>query len=155
MDCWCFMWLLLAAMSSEDTCDSIVSKQISATTVKLNNTNYILWAKSFRLFVCSQKLKHLSEHPGTKSTTFNDRVSNDCSMMTWLHNSMDEVNASAMFLKMKKRYVILWRRCISTSKISLMLLICMRSYSHCNKMVAIWLLLELKETLDVLDSIKP
>ena len=40
----------------------MVSKQLFATTIKLSGTNYLLWAQSFDLFLCSQKkLKHIKK----------------------------------------------------------------------------------------------
>jgi len=77
-------------MSSEDInniFDSAASKQLFATTVKLNG-NYLLWAQSFHLFVGSQKkLKHLAEDPPAKGTSAYDHwVASDFSVMTWLIN---------------------------------------------------------------------
>jgi len=41
--------------------------------------------------------------------------------------------------KLSKRYMILWMRCIPTWRIFLVLQIYMRSYSHCNRMVVLYL----------------
>jgi len=51
----------------------MTSKHFFATTVKLNGTNYLLWAQSFRLFVGSQKkLKHLTQDPLAKGIAIYD-----------------------------------------------------------------------------------
>ena len=63
-------------MSSEDIkniFDFVASKQLFATTLKLNGNDYLLWAQCFRLFASSQKkLNHLTKDPPTKDTTTYD-----------------------------------------------------------------------------------
>ena len=46
------------------TMANTVPKSFVATAVKLNGTNYLLWAQSFRLFARDQKkMKHLIDAP--------------------------------------------------------------------------------------------
>jgi len=92
------------------TSDFTVPKHFLAKRAKLNGTNYLLWVKSFCLFVGSQKkLKHLAEDPPAKSTiAYDDWIASDYSVMTWLLNIIDEkAYASIMFQKLPQRYQIL------------------------------------------------
>ena len=63
-------------MCSEDvkhTLDSTTSKHLFATTVKLNDSNYLRWVQSFCLFVgLHKKQKHVTDDPPTKGTTAYD-----------------------------------------------------------------------------------
>ena len=82
-------------MSSEDiklTLDATTFKHLFTSTVKLNGNNYLLWAQSFHLFVGSQqKQQHLIDDLSAKdSPAYADWAVSDCSMMSWLINSMDE-----------------------------------------------------------------
>jgi len=64
---------------------------------------YDLWTQSSPLFVDSQKnLNHLLEdqHKVLLLIAYDDWVANDCSVMTWLLNNMNEnVSAIVMFMK--------------------------------------------------------
>ena len=67
-------------------------KTILRTTVKLNGSNYLLWAQVFRIFIGAQnKLAHLLEPtPTTAATTYKTWLSCDYSVITWLLNSLKE-----------------------------------------------------------------
>ena len=54
------------------------------TTVKLNGSNYLLWAQAFRIFIGAQnKLTHLLEPPpATTDTTYETWLSGDYCVMT-------------------------------------------------------------------------
>ena len=97
------IWLL-ATISLEDikfTFGFIASKQLFATTVKLNDTN-LLWAQSFRQL--AEEVEHITENPPVKSTTiYDDQVASDFSMMTLLDSMNKKVSASVMFLKTSKK----------------------------------------------------
>jgi len=73
-------------MSSEytkHTFDSVVSKQLSPTTMKLNGTNYLLWAQSFSHLPRFAEKVEASYDPQAKSTTtYVDWVANEGSVMT-------------------------------------------------------------------------
>ena len=62
------------------------------------------------------------------------------SVITWLLNSVDEkVSASVMSLKTAEEAYDTLNEIIPMSKIFLVMLICMKSYSYCNRIVALYL----------------
>jgi len=80
----------------------MVLKSCVATTMKLNNTSYLLRAQSIRLFVSGQKkMKHLIEaFPDTQDYSW---LADDCCMITWLLNCMEvKVSVGVMFLHTAK-----------------------------------------------------
>ena len=71
------------------------------TTVKLNGSNYLLWAQVFRIFIDAQnKLAHLlQDSPATSDSTYVTYLTGNYSVMTWLLNSLEEkISVSVMFL---------------------------------------------------------
>ncbi|XP_020252608.1 uncharacterized protein LOC109829921 [Asparagus officinalis] len=80
-------------------------KVVLGTTIKLNGTNYLLWAQAFRIFIGAQsKLPHLLASPPPPSDpTYNSWLSSDYCVMTWLLNSLDaQISSSVMFLTTAK-----------------------------------------------------
>jgi len=76
-------------------------KTILGTTTKLNGSNNLLWATSFRIFIGAQnKLAHLLEPPpATTATTYETWLSGEYCVITWLLNSLEEkISVSVMFL---------------------------------------------------------
>jgi len=67
-------------------------KTILGTTVKLNGSNYLLWAQTFRIFISAQnKLAHLLQPPPADiDSTYETWFSGDYCVMTWLLNSLEE-----------------------------------------------------------------
>jgi len=95
--CYCYLSIYLSTCSCISNYQllclpkiSIISsillfpKHFLASAVKLNDTNYFLWAQSFRLFIGLQKkLKHLTQNPSETGTTAYDHcLANNCSVMT-------------------------------------------------------------------------
>ena len=69
--------------------------------VKLNGSNYLLWAQAFRIFIGAQnRLDHLLQNPpATSDPTYMTWLTGDYSVMTWLLNSLEEkISGSVMFL---------------------------------------------------------
>ncbi|KAG6385467.1 hypothetical protein SASPL_154302 [Salvia splendens] len=61
------------------------------TTIKLNGSNYMLWSRAFLLFLGSQKKKsHVqTAPPATTDANYDTWCADDCSVMTWLLNSLE------------------------------------------------------------------
>ncbi|KAG6400916.1 hypothetical protein SASPL_137761 [Salvia splendens] len=61
------------------------------TTIKLNGSNYMLWSRAFLLFLGSQKKKsHVqTAMPVTIDANYDTWCADDCSVMTWLLNSLE------------------------------------------------------------------
>ena len=78
-----------------------VPKTILGTTVKLNNSNYLLWAQAFCIFIGAEnKLDHLLQFPPSATDlTYVIWLTGDYFVMTWLLNSLTEkVSGNVMFL---------------------------------------------------------
>ena len=76
------------------------------TTVKLNGSNYLLWAQVFHIFISAQnKLAHLLQSPPTDTDpTYVIWLTGDYSVMTWLLNNLEEkISGSVMFLHTVKK----------------------------------------------------
>jgi len=87
------------------TIDNMFLKSLAATIVKLNGTNYLIWAQSFRLFVGAQKkMKHLTNAlSNTQDSECADWLADDYCVIAWLVNSTDvKVSAGVMFLRTAK-----------------------------------------------------
>ncbi|XP_020261846.1 uncharacterized protein LOC109837879 [Asparagus officinalis] len=98
-------------LSSSSTSPSVAAGQTFApkvvlgTTIKLNGTNYLLWAQAFRIFIGAQsKLPHLlASPPPTTDPTYSSWLSSDYCVMTWLLNSTEpQISSSVMFLTTAK-----------------------------------------------------
>ena len=70
--------------------ETSIPKTMFGTTVKLNGSNYLLWAQAFRIFIDAQnKLSHLLQNPhATSGPTYVTWLMGDYSVMTWLLNSI-------------------------------------------------------------------
>jgi len=70
--------------------ETFVPKTILRITVKLNGSNYLLWAQEFRIFIGAQnKLAYLLQISlATTDPTYVTRLTGDYSVMTWLLNSL-------------------------------------------------------------------
>jgi len=81
--------------------ETFIPKTMLGTTVKLNGSNYLLWAQAFRIFIGAQnKLAYLlQDSPATSDPTYVIWLTGDYSVMTWLFNSLKEkISGSVMFL---------------------------------------------------------
>ena len=70
--------------------ESSVRKTMLETTVKLNDSNYLLWAQAFRIFIGAQnKLAHLLQAPPADTDpTYVIWLAENYSMIIWLLNSL-------------------------------------------------------------------
>jgi len=85
--------------------ETSVPKTILGTTVKLNGSNYLLWAQAFRIFIGAQnKLAHLLKPPlADKDPTYVTWLTGDYFVITWLLNSLEEkICGNVMFLTTTK-----------------------------------------------------
>ena len=74
--------------------------------MKLNGSNYLLWAQVFHIFIGAQnKLAHLLQSPSdVKDLTYVTWITGDYSVMTWLLNSLEEkISGSVTFLHTVKK----------------------------------------------------
>ncbi|ONK76435.1 uncharacterized protein A4U43_C03F27860 [Asparagus officinalis] len=89
-----------ATTTTSTTAEILAPKVVLGTTVKLNGTNYLLWAQAFRIFIGAQnKLAHLLTPPlASTDPTYPAWISADCCVMTWLLNNMEaHISSSVMF----------------------------------------------------------
>ena len=93
-----------SSMTSPHAAGMFGPKIILGTTVKLNGSNYLLWAQNFRIFICAQnKSAHLLESSHVASdTTYKAWLSGKYYVMTWLLNSLEKINVRVMFLSTAK-----------------------------------------------------
>ena len=85
--------------------ETSVPKAMLGTTVKLNGSNYLLWAHAFCIFIGAQnKLAHLLQAPpATTDPIYVTCLTRDYSVMTWLLNILEEkISSIAMFLTTAK-----------------------------------------------------
>ena len=81
-------------------------KGLSATSIKLDGKNYLLWKQAFETILGAHlKIRHLMhDPPDVKDLTYEDWLADDCAMITWLVNSMEEqIAQSVMMLKSAKK----------------------------------------------------
>ena len=81
----------------------IISMQI--ITTKLNGSNDLLWAQAMKVALGGRKnLKYIESNPLSKdSKDYEDWVSDNYLVMSWLWNSMDPtISSSVMFLSTAK-----------------------------------------------------
>jgi len=69
-------------------------------TVKLNSSDYLLWAQTFCIFIGAQnKLAHLLYSPSADTDpTYVTCLTGDCSVIPWLLNSLKEKNSGSVML---------------------------------------------------------
>ncbi|KAH6798462.1 hypothetical protein C2S51_034946 [Perilla frutescens var. frutescens] len=105
------------------------------TTIKLNGSNYLLWSRAFLLFLGSQNKRNhvLVAPPAATDATFTTWSQSDCSVMTWLLNSMDEsVSKNIMFLDIAKAMWDALREMYSNDKnVSRVFELYEKLFSHC------------------------
>ena len=92
-------------MISSPMVETSVPKMISRTTMKLNGSNYLLWAQAFCIFISAQnKLAYLFQTPPANTDpTYVIWLTEDYSVMTWLLNSLEEkISDSVIFLTTAK-----------------------------------------------------
>ena len=84
--------------------ETSVPKTMLGTIVKLNGSNYLLWAQAFRIFIGAQnKLAHLLQPPPAHTDPpYENWLIEDYSVMTWLLNSLEKISGSVMFLPSAK-----------------------------------------------------
>jgi len=102
---------MLTDMSSSSTLisspiiETFVLKTMLGTAMKLNGSNYLLWAQVFRIFIGAQnKLTHLLQSPpAATDSTYVTWLTGEYFVMTWLLNSLEEkITSSVMFLTTAK-----------------------------------------------------
>jgi len=96
---------LSSAMIPSSMIETSVPKMMLGTTVKLNGSNYLLWAQTFHIFIGTQnKLAHLLQPPPADTDiTYVTWLTRDYSVIIWLLNSLEEkINGSVMFLTTDK-----------------------------------------------------
>lgn len=71
---------------------------LTATTVKFNGDNYLLQSQSFRVFVEEQRKigHHIDEPLNVKDTSYSDWAVNECCIIPWLLNNMEEKFSSGV-----------------------------------------------------------
>ena len=77
-----------------------------ATMVKLDGKNYLLWSQVFETFLgAHRKIQYITHPPlDVKDTAYEDWLVDDCAVISWLVNNMDEkVSCSVMLLKLAKK----------------------------------------------------
>ena len=87
------------------TVENLLPKPMLGTTVKLNRSNYLLWAHAFRILIGAQNnLTHLLQSPpAATDPAYVTWLTGDYSVMTWLLNSLEEkISDSIMFLTIAK-----------------------------------------------------
>jgi len=88
-------------MTSSTMVKTSIPKIMLGTTVKLNDSNYLLWVHAFHIFIGAQnKLTHLIQPPPAHTDlTYVTWLTGDYSVMTWLLNSLEEkISGSVVFL---------------------------------------------------------
>jgi len=95
-----------STLISSPIVETSVPKTMLGTTVKLNDSNYLLWAQALRIFIGAQnKLVHLLQ--SLSADTYPIYLTwfiGDYSVMTCLLNSLEEKNSgSVMFLTTAKK----------------------------------------------------
>ena len=74
--------------------------------MKLNEKNYLLWSKSFTMFLgAHRKIKHITQNlSSTKNLTYDDRFTTDCGVISRFVNIMEEnITVALMFLNPVKK----------------------------------------------------
>ena len=85
--------------NSGSTKNDVVSMQI--TTTKLNGSNYFLWAQAIKVALGGRKkLKYILSGPPSKdSKEYEDWVSENNIVMSWLWNNMEpSISSNVIFL---------------------------------------------------------
>ena len=80
-------------------------KDLAATSTKLTGKNYLLWSQAFETFLgAHKKIRHITHPPpDVKDATYEDWLTDDCTVISWLVNSMDEgIARSVMMMKPAK-----------------------------------------------------
>ena len=77
-----------STMISSPMVETSAPKTMLGTAVKLNGSNYLLWAQAFRIFIGIQnKMAHLFQPPPTTTDpTYVTWLTGDYSVMTWILN---------------------------------------------------------------------
>ncbi|KAF8412062.1 hypothetical protein HHK36_000015 [Tetracentron sinense] len=80
--------------SSSNTMSHEINPGMKITTEPLNGSNYLYWSNAAKLFISSRsKLGHINgknKAPNESSMEYNDWLSNNHLVMTWLLNSMEK-----------------------------------------------------------------
>ena len=85
--------------------DSLL-KGLVTTSIKLTGKNYLLWSQAFETFFGEhRKIRHLTHPPpNVKDVAYEDWFADDCAVISWIVNSMDEsVARSVIMLKSAKK----------------------------------------------------
>ena len=69
-----------------------ILRSVSGTSMKLNEKNYVLWTKSFQVILGThRKIKHITQDPpDIKDSKYDAWFADDCVVISWLVNSMEE-----------------------------------------------------------------
>lgn len=80
-------------------------KGLAATSIKLTGKSFLLWSQAFETFLgAHRKICHITHPPpDVKDVTYEDWLVDDCAVISWLVNSMDEgITRSVMMMKSAK-----------------------------------------------------
>lgn len=88
-------------------------KNLSETSIKLNGKNYLLWSQAFETFLGTHRqIRHLTDPPKAKDVTYKDWLVDNCVVILWLVNSMDEdISKGVMMLRHARK---IWETLHST-----------------------------------------
>ena len=89
-------------VSSRDS----LPKGFVVTSIKLIGRNYLLWSQAFETFLGGHwKIRHITFPPSdVKDVAYEDWFTDDCAVISWMVNSMDEgIARSVMMLKPAKK----------------------------------------------------
>ena len=100
-----FLFVIMASSSTTVSHDSWTCS-LSSTSIKLNGKNYLLWSKSFQVFLdVHQKILHITyDPPDVKDPTYDDWFASDCRVISWLVNSIDkQISCGVLMLASTKK----------------------------------------------------
>ena len=73
---------------------------IQITSIKLNDSNYVLWAKAVQVYLTAREKEQyiLDDPPAAGKPEYKNWKTNNSKVMTWLWNSMEpHISATVMF----------------------------------------------------------
>ena len=85
--------------------DSLLKGHV-ATSIKLTGKNYLLWSQAYETFLSGhRKIRYIIASPSdAKDATYEDWFADDCAVISWMLNSMDEgIARSITMLKPAKK----------------------------------------------------
>ena len=95
-----------STLISSLTVGTSVLKTVLGTTMKLNDSNYLLWVHAFHIFIgAKNKLAHLLQPPPVATDlTYVTLLTGDYSVMIWPLNNLEEkISGNVIFLTLLRR----------------------------------------------------